>query len=100
MDNKVEYRFTTTIWRDKGGWYFAALPVEMSAEIRECYGDLEEGWGRLKAGAEILGIEWDTAVWFDTKSGTYILPVKKLIREKLNSLIGSIEGEFDIKVFI
>ena len=35
-----------------------------------------EGWGRLKATAKIGNSEWATAIWFDTKINTYLLPLK------------------------
>lgn len=54
----------------------------MSAEIRRLLQNEEEGWGRLKAVAQIGDTSWKTAIWFDTKQQTYLLPVKKEIREK------------------
>ena len=54
----------------------------MSKEIRDNLKDEEEGWGRLKAGAEIGNTKWDTAIWFDTKRKTYLLPIKAEIRKK------------------
>jgi hypothetical protein len=50
----------------------------------------EEGWGRMKAKAKIREILWDTAIWYDTKLGTYILPIKAVIRKKEKIEIGNI----------
>ena len=36
----------------------------------------------MKATATIKEIKWDTAIWFDTKMNTYLLPVKSEIRKK------------------
>ena len=62
-------------------------------EIRENLGWQEEGWGRLKAFAEIGTSKWQTAIWFDTKYKTYVLPLKADIRAKekleLNMVIKS-----------
>jgi len=96
MDSKVEYRFRTSIWRHEGGWHFATLPLEMTAEIRSSFGALEEGWGRLKAVATVAGVEWSTAIWFDTKSACYLLPVKKTIRQQFQNLDG--ELDFSVKI--
>jgi hypothetical protein len=54
----------------------------MANEIRKNLKFLEEGWGRLKATAKIGNSEWETAIWFDTKHDTYILPLKAEIRKK------------------
>jgi len=88
MNKGIQYSFSSTIWQHAapGGWYFVALPHEMSKEIRSMLKMHEEGWGRLKAIAKIGNSEWKTAIWFDTKKDTYLLPIKADIRrqEKLN----------------
>jgi hypothetical protein len=54
----------------------------MASEIRENSKWQEQGWGRLKATARIGNSEWDTAIWYDTKHQTYLLPIKAAIRVK------------------
>jgi hypothetical protein len=54
----------------------------MAREIRDNSKWQEEGWGRLKATARIGNSEWDTAIWYDTKHQTYLLPIKAAIRAK------------------
>lgn len=81
MDTKgIAYTFSARVWYSE--WYFVSLPQGMASAIRESFKSLEEGWGRLKAVAKIGGSEWKTAIWFDTKSQTYLLPLKKDIRVK------------------
>ena len=63
---------------------FVSLPKDISKEIRDNLKWQEEGWGRMKASVLIKNIEWDTAIWFDTKMDTYLLPVKSVIRKKAN----------------
>ncbi len=69
---------------DMVGWTVVSLPKELSAEIRKSFMRQEEGWGRLKATAKTGGSEWQTAIWFDTKLDTYMLPIKAVIRKKEN----------------
>ncbi|MFM7766757.1 MAG: DUF1905 domain-containing protein, partial [Bacteroidota bacterium] len=57
-------------------------PKGISKEIRNILQREEEGWGRLKATARIHQNEWRTAIWYDTKLGTYLLPIKAKIRAK------------------
>lgn len=64
------------------GWTMVALPKELSVAIRNDFKGLEEGWGRMKVVAKIGNSEWQTAIWFDTKHETYLLPLKALIRKK------------------
>ena len=63
-----------------GGWYFVSLPVGLAKEIREALRSEEGGWGRLPVTAKIGASEWKTAIWFDTKAGTYLLPLKAEVR--------------------
>ncbi|MFM8485509.1 MAG: DUF1905 domain-containing protein, partial [Bacteroidota bacterium] len=75
-------------------WCFLSLPPEMATEIREALKWQEEGWGRLKARARIGSTEWETAIWFDTRLTTYLLPVKADIRKKENLKPGAVVAVF------
>lgn len=84
MHPKIKYQFSAKPWQHAtpGGWYFVSLPVEMAKEIRENLKWQEEGWGRLKVTARTGNSQWETAIWFDTKHNTYLLPLKAEIRKK------------------
>ncbi len=86
MEGKIKYGYSTKIWKHNapGGWYFVSLPKKLSKEIRQNLKWQEEGWGRMKAFAQIGESKWETAIWFDTKKGAYILPIKAEIRKKAN----------------
>lgn len=93
MPQKIKYTFQSRMWRSagQGGWSFVSMPTEMSQEIREHLRGEEEGWGRMKAMAMIGNTQWETAIWFDTKHNTYLLPIKADVRKKekleLNSMM-------------
>jgi hypothetical protein len=80
----IRYEFSSEIWKydAPAGWHFVSLPKDFAKEIRENLKWQEEGWGRLKAVAKIGNTEWKTAIWFDTKMNTYLLPLKAEIRKK------------------
>jgi hypothetical protein len=80
----IKYEFTSQIWKYDAlaGWHFISLPADFAKEIRENLKWQEEGWGRLKTVAKIGNSEWETAIWFDTKMNTYLLPLKAEIRKK------------------
>ncbi|WP_422860009.1 DUF1905 domain-containing protein [Flagellimonas sp. S174] len=84
MTGKIKYQFKTKMWRHNapGGWHFVSIPKDISKEIRKNLQWQEEGWGRMKAIARIDHVQWDTAIWFDSKADTYILPIKAEIRKK------------------
>ncbi len=81
---KINYDFIAKVWKhsSSGGWYFISLPEIYSTEIRKILFREEEGWGRLKVLAKVRNSEWKTAIWFDTKHNTYLLPIKSDIRTK------------------
>ncbi len=83
-NGKLKYEFVSKVWQHNGqsGWHFVSLPLELAKEIRDNLKSEEEGWGRLKATAKVGNSEWDTAIWFDTKKMTYLLPLKSEIRRK------------------
>jgi hypothetical protein len=82
LDFYITYQFNATLWQHQGsgGWFFVSLPVQLAEEIREHLHHHEQGWGRMPAHARIGNAEWKTAVWYDTRQGTYLLPVKASIR--------------------
>ena len=93
-DSLITYEFTAQTWKPEGDcvWHFVSLPTEMSKEIRALRKSDEEGWGRLKIIARVGGSEWKTAIWFDTKHDTYLLPIKAEIRRKEKIEIGGSVG--------
>ena len=97
MTGKIKYEFSGKTWQyaSPGGWYFVSLPKTISKEIREKLKWQEEGWGRLKATAKVGKSQWETAIWFDTKHNTYLLPLKAEIRKKEN-----LESDMVIKVTV
>ena len=84
MQAKIKSEFSGKLWKyqSSGGWVFVSIPKGISKEIRENLKWQEEGWGRMKTSASIKEIKWNTAIWFDTKINTYLLPVKSEIRKK------------------
>ncbi len=84
MTGKIKYECSAEIWKHsaQGGWYFVTLPKEYSEEIRANLQWQEEGWGRMKATAQIGEQKWQTTIWYDTKHQSYILPIKSEIRKK------------------
>lgn len=87
---KIQYRFSSEPWqyKGKGSWIFVSLPKTLSKEIRLAFKKEEQGWGRLTAIAKIGATQWSTAIWFDSKANTYLLPLKAEIRLKEKVEVG------------
>lgn len=77
------YKFKAKLWKYQGpaGWYFVTLPKALAKKIRDNHGRSEEGWGRLRAAATLGDSSWKTAIWFDSKAKSYLLPIKASIRK-------------------
>lgn len=79
-----QFSFRSRVWKYEGkaGWYFVTLPKQLSKKIRKAHGLSEEGWGRLKASVQVGKTIWKTAIWYDTKAQSYLLPLKSEVRKK------------------
>ncbi|MFM7309329.1 MAG: DUF1905 domain-containing protein [Flavobacteriales bacterium] len=85
------------VYPGAAAWRFVLLPFDMSQEIRLHLKHEEQGWGRLKATAEIGSTRWETAIWFDTKHATYMLPLKASVRKKEGIADGD---EVEVKIYL
>jgi hypothetical protein len=75
------HRFTTQLWLHSempGAWCFATLPLDAADEIRAS-GE-RRGFGSVRVRATIGGTQWETSVFPDARSGSYLLPVKAAVR--------------------
>lgn len=86
-DKGIKYVFSAKVYQysssaEMSGWTVVFFPRDMALNLRNNFKSLEEGWGRMKVTAKIGDSEWQTAIWFDTKQDTYLLPLKAAIRKK------------------
>lgn len=77
------YSFRAELWLYPGeaGWHFLTLPADIADDLREEAAAFRKGFGSVRVTAEICGCTWYTSVFPDSKSGTYLLPVKKAVRD-------------------
>jgi hypothetical protein len=64
--------------RTDAAWYFTALPVGLSEEIREIPRPYR-GFGSVRVRAHVGGSSWSTSIFPDS-GGFYVLPLKKSVR--------------------
>lgn len=74
-------RFSAPLWAHdgEGSWYFVTVPDEISDDIAELSGGRGNGFGSVRVSVTVGGTTWQTSV-FPSKSGNYVLPVKKPVR--------------------
>ena len=78
------YKLTSKVfvYSGAGGWRFIGLPLKEGREIKEKYGKLQRGWNSLPVTVTIGKTTWDTSIFADKKSGSYLLPLKAQVRKK------------------
>lgn len=69
------------VYPGMAGWRFLALPKKQGKEIKEKFGVRAKGWGSLPVSVTIGKTMWNTSIFPDKKSGTYILPLKARVRK-------------------
>lgn len=75
---------------DKGAWRFAYLPEKISEKIKDMQkGKLRRGWGAVYVKAKAGKAKWQTSIFPDKRSNTYLLPLKKEIRYQANLYDGA-----------
>jgi hypothetical protein len=78
----MAYTFTAELWRwdARDAWFFVSLPVDVADELEDQAG-ARKGFGSIRVRVEIGSTAWSTSVFPDSKQGTFVLPIKRAVRE-------------------
>ena len=81
--------FEAELWLHDGeaGWHFVTLPGEVAEQVRAEAGE-PRGFGSVRVEVTIGGSTWRTSVFPDTKTGSFVLPVKAEVRRREDLLAG------------
>jgi hypothetical protein len=76
------FEFTADLWRYAGraAWYFVTLPHDVADDIDEITLDTRRGFGSVRVEATVGSTTWRTSIFPDTKSESFVLPVKQAVR--------------------
>lgn len=90
MDATFEFSADLYEWdaRDDASWVFVTLPADLAEDIRDM-GLPQRGFGSVKVRVRCGSSEWRTSVFPDSKSGSYVLPLKKAVRTRERLEIGA-----------
>lgn len=76
------FKVRTKVWRHKSGsWYLANVPPRPSAQIKAQFGSTAKGWGSIRVHLKIGKTEWDTSLFPDRTSKTYVFAIKAAVRK-------------------
>ena len=65
-----------------GGWHFITLPVRSARVVKSLLDGKTRGWGSVRVKATIGKTSWNTSIFPDRKSNSFVLPVKAEVRTK------------------
>lgn len=63
-------------------WRFVTLPKCISDEINVRYKKQKKGWGSIPVLVTVGKTTWETSIFPDKKSQSYLLPMKAEVRKK------------------
>jgi hypothetical protein len=80
----ASHTFTAQVWLypgDKAAWHFITVPKALSQKLKKKHGANARGWGSIPVQVHIGKSVWKSSMFPDSKSGTYLLPLKASIRK-------------------
>lgn len=79
------------------GWHFVSLTKKQSEEIKKSFGKNVKGWGSIPVEVKTGKTTWETSIFPDKKSGTYLLPIKAKVR-KIEDIFEDDEIKIEMKI--
>jgi len=81
---KRENTLRSKVWLYPGmaGWHFISVSKKASGEIKTTFGKHVRGWGSIPVSVTIGNTWWNTSIFPDSKSGTYLLPLNAKVRKQ------------------
>jgi hypothetical protein len=93
------FAFSAPLWQHPGadGWHFVSVPAEISDDIADLTASTRRGFGSVRVTVTVGSTSWQTSVFPDRKSGTYLLPMKKSVRTAEQLVAGAaVEAQLEI----
>jgi len=78
------YTIRSKAWLYPGmaGWHFMNIDKKKSEDIKKRFGRNARGFGSLPVLVTLGKTSWNTSIFPDKQSGTYLLPLKAGVRKK------------------
>lgn len=77
------YKLRSKVWVYPGmaAWRFIGIPKTQGVQIKKKFGTHAKGWGSLPVTVTVGKTTWNTSIFPDKQSGSYLLPLKAKIRK-------------------
>lgn len=78
-----DFRFDATLWRWQGNaaWHFVTLPHDVADDIEDLAAPGGRGFGSVRVQVTVGETTWQTSLFPDSKAKSYVLPVKRGVRD-------------------
>ena len=89
MDD-MSYVVTAEVWLypGKAGWHFVTLPSEIVDDVRARSAGSATAFGSVPAQVTIGATTWLSSLFADTKTASYLLPLKAPVRRREGVIAG------------
>jgi Domain of unknown function (DUF1905) len=86
------YSFSAELWEwtSKTSWFFLSVPDDHADDIEERFGRTAVGFGSIRVEVTIGSTIWRTSIFPSKESKTYVLPVKKSVRQAEGLVPGTV----------
>ena len=80
-DTAITVKAKVWLWKQGAGWHFATVPKAQSELIRSRRTGTQRGWGSVRVRVMIGKTEWDTSLFPEGKTGSYLFAIKASVRK-------------------
>lgn len=92
MVKKKAYKFKEKVWLwgydTDAPWHFISVPKNETSKIKEDFGKFARGWRSLRIEAKIGKTVWRTSIFLDSRTESYLLPLKASVRKSEEIIAG------------
>lgn len=99
MKHVFSFSASVVPYTGMAAWRFVTLPHNVSDEINVRYKTKKKGWGSIPVLVTVGKTTWETSIFLDKKSQSYLLPMKQEVRKKEGIMDGDkIELSLSIRI--
>lgn len=103
MAKKTNFNLKGEVWLwgydDNAPWHFVSIPQKETMQIKKDFGALSRGWRSLPVSVTIGKSIWQTSIFLDSRTDSYLVPLKAAIRKKEDVYKGD-NIKFSIKILV